>query len=122
MLSIGDVENAIDKLDNKEDEEFKKIFRLLYGQNLKLNLFQRFNVNKIFEIRILSVDSKFRGQGIAKNLLLKSEEIAEQNEFKVIMIYSSKIILLDILFSRSKAIFSHLICTHPKLFFYSFIM
>lgn len=70
-------------MDEKQDKQFKKIFNLLYGENLKLNLFERFDVDKIFEIRILSVDSKFRGQGIAKKLLLKSQEIAEENGFKV---------------------------------------
>lgn len=83
MLSNGDIELAIESLVGKDDEEFKKIFNLLYGENLKLNLFEQFDVDKIFEIRILSVDSKFRGQGIAKQLLLKSQEIAEQNGFKV---------------------------------------
>lgn len=83
VLVNGDLENALEKLTEKGDKQFQKIFNLLYGESLKLNLFERLNVDKIFEMRILSVDAKFRGQGIAKKLLLKSQEIAEQNGFRV---------------------------------------
>lgn len=49
----------MDKLNDVTDENFKKIFKLLYEENLKINLFKQFEVDKIFEIRILSVDSKW---------------------------------------------------------------
>lgn len=83
MLLSGDARHALEGLDDKQDEEFKKIFKFLYGENFKVNLFEQLGVDKIFEVRILSVDSKFRGQGIAKKLLIKSQEIAEENGFKV---------------------------------------
>lgn len=83
MLSTGDARHALENLDDKQDEEFKKIFKFLYGENFKVNLFEQLDVDKIFEVRILSVDSKYRGQGIAKKLLQKSQEVAEQNGFKV---------------------------------------
>lgn len=93
VLLKGDLESALEKLFEKGDKEFQKIFNLLYGQSLRLNLFERLNVDKIFELRILSVDAKFRGQGIAKNLLIKSQEIAEQNGFRVsiVCLYKNQI-------------------------------
>lgn len=83
VLLDGDLKSALEKLNENGDKEFQKIFNLLYGESLKLDLFERLNVDKIFEVRILSVDEKFRGHGIAKNLMLKSQEIAEENGFRV---------------------------------------
>ncbi|XP_058463088.1 uncharacterized protein LOC131437632 [Malaya genurostris] len=78
-----DIEKSLDKLNDIDDENFKKIFKLLYEQNLRINLFKQFDVDRIFEIRILSVDSKFRGQGLAKKLMEKSEEIAVEMGFQI---------------------------------------
>ncbi|XP_065092277.1 arylalkylamine N-acetyltransferase 1 isoform X2 [Ochlerotatus camptorhynchus] len=78
-----DIEQSMNKLNDIQDENFKKIFKLLYEQNLKINLFKQFDVDKIFEIRILSVDSKFRGKGLAKKLIEKSEELALDRGFQV---------------------------------------
>lgn len=41
-------------------------------------------VDKIFEFRILSVDKSYRGQGLAKKLIQKSEEIARKYHCKVV--------------------------------------
>ncbi|XP_055624793.1 arylalkylamine N-acetyltransferase 1-like [Toxorhynchites rutilus septentrionalis] len=79
-----DILQAMEKLNYVYDESFKKIFKLLYEQNLKIDLFNHFNVDKMFEIRILSVDTKFRGQGLAKKLIAKSEEVALEHNIKVI--------------------------------------
>ncbi|XP_037049914.1 dopamine N-acetyltransferase [Bradysia coprophila] len=83
ILLRGDIEEALINLSQLKDERTKKIFRLLYDQNLKLNLFHRFNVDKIFEIRILSVDAKFRGQGLAKELWRRSEVMATECNFQL---------------------------------------
>lgn len=87
ILLRGDIEEALNNVNQLKDERTKKIFRLLYEQNLKLNLFKRFNVDKIFEIRILSVDEKYRGQGLAKELWKQSEKMAEECDFEVILIF-----------------------------------
>lgn len=83
MLHEG-VETSLKRIEALEDAAFKKIFAFLYTHNSRHNLFKEFNVDKIFEIRILSVDSKFRGQGVAKNLLLKCEEIAADNGYRML--------------------------------------
>lgn len=84
ILLKGDLEESLINVNQLKDERTKKIFRLLYDQNLKLNLFKRFNVDKVFEIRILSVDAKCRGQGLAKELWRRSEIMAEECNFQVI--------------------------------------
>lgn len=58
LYGNSDIEHSREKLNDIQDENFKKIFKLLYEQNLKINLFKQFDVDKIFEIRILSVDSR----------------------------------------------------------------
>ena len=79
----GDIENSIEKLDSVSDEKFKTIFSHLYAINKSLNIFQRYEVDCVFECRILSVDSEFRGKGLAIRLAQKSEELARSQGFKV---------------------------------------
>lgn len=78
---------ALNNLHCQPDEKFKKIFNLLYSQNLRVNLFKEFDVNELFEVTILSVNPKFRGQGIAKQLLIQSEQIARDNGFRVCFLF-----------------------------------
>ncbi|GBP10311.1 Dopamine N-acetyltransferase [Eumeta japonica] len=76
-------ENNKRKLQINDDENFKKIFQLLYTLNLKENIFEHFHVEKAFDIRILSVDNLYRGQGIAKGLVKHSEEVAREYDFEL---------------------------------------
>lgn len=73
----------MDIMHQLNDEKFKKIIKLLHTANSRVNLFTELDVDAIFEIRILSVNPNFRGQGVAKHLLNKSEETARNNGFKV---------------------------------------
>lgn len=57
-LHKGEVEESRQKLKNCKDDRFRTIFTLLYDENLKVDLFSQFNVDKMFEVRILSVDSR----------------------------------------------------------------
>lgn len=59
FLYQGDILKAKEKLNRDcKDEKFKKIFNLLYDENLKIDLFKTYNVDKIFELRILSVSDR----------------------------------------------------------------
>lgn len=73
----------MEDLQQQRNDKFSKILNFLHSQDLKVNLFEDFNVDKLFEICIMSVDPKLRGQGIAKQLLLMSEEVARKGCFKV---------------------------------------
>lgn len=51
---------------------------------MKFDLFEKLKVERVFEYRILSVDKTYRGQGLAKRLMQKSEEIARKYHCKVV--------------------------------------
>lgn len=59
---------------------------LLFSHNADVQLFKKYDVEKIFELRILSVDSDFRGRGLGQALVKKSEELARENGFTVSII------------------------------------
>ncbi|XP_039959838.1 arylalkylamine N-acetyltransferase 1 [Bactrocera neohumeralis] len=92
-----DILQAHERIELSDDERYKKIFRLLNEHNLRANIFGNFNVARAFEVRMLSVDGRFRGQGIAKELVRRSETIARDFEFKLMKadatgIFSQKIL------------------------------
>ncbi|XP_050303266.1 arylalkylamine N-acetyltransferase 1-like [Anthonomus grandis grandis] len=79
----GDTEKSIEETNAIENLQYRRIFGLLNDVNMELDLFSKYNVDKIFDIRILSVDSNYRGKGIAKDLFMHSEAIARKNGFKL---------------------------------------
>lgn len=83
-LQYEDVETSWKEIEALDDDAFKKILVFLYTHNARHNLFKDFNVDKIFEVRILSVDPKFRGRGVAKKLLLECDEYAAENGFRLL--------------------------------------
>lgn len=85
ILKKGEREEAERRLAELNDEKFKVIFGLLYKVNEKIDLFSKYEVDELFECRILSVDEKFRGMGLANVLIKDSIEIARNAGFKVIV-------------------------------------
>jgi len=83
ILKKGEREEAERRLEELDDEKFKMIFRLLYKVNDKVDLFAKYNVDELFECRILSVDANYRGKGLASILMTDSEKIAKNAGFKV---------------------------------------
>ncbi|CAH2006044.1 unnamed protein product [Acanthoscelides obtectus] len=65
---------------------FHRIFGLLNNVNKQVDLFSKYNVDKIFDLRILSVDAQFRGRGVAKELFSRSEIIAEEYGFQLMKV------------------------------------
>ena len=90
----GDIAAAKAKLKTMADIKFRKIFDLLYGVNGSLDLFTQHGVDKIFECRILSVDKRFRGRGLARELLRRSEVTARESGFKVLNFPLSQVPML----------------------------
>ncbi|XP_075233267.1 arylalkylamine N-acetyltransferase-like 7 [Lycorma delicatula] len=80
----GDYETELENLKTVKDEKFKRIFTLLFGASKDADLFNKYGVNELFEIRILSVDKKYRNKGIANKLFARSLELAKKNGFKVL--------------------------------------
>ncbi|CAK9806794.1 Arylalkylamine N-acetyltransferase 1 [Anthophora plagiata] len=83
ILKKGEREEAERRLAELNDEKFKIIFGLLYKVNEKIDLFSKYNVDELFECRILSVDENFRGKGLANVLMADSIETAKNAGFKV---------------------------------------
>ncbi|KAJ8942090.1 hypothetical protein NQ314_010163 [Rhamnusium bicolor] len=78
----GDVEHSLEEMKSIDNIAYQRIFGLLNTVNKELDLFGKYKVDKIFELRILSVDSNYRGKGLAKELFSRSELIAEEYGFK----------------------------------------
>jgi GNAT superfamily N-acetyltransferase len=58
---------------------FRKILQLLAAVERRSDVFGKFpDVDKLVEVRILSVDSAMRGRGIAKALLEKSTSVLSE--------------------------------------------
>ncbi|CAD6208931.1 GSCOCG00010745001-RA-CDS [Cotesia congregata] len=92
----GDREEAVRRLEELDDEKFKIIFGLLYKVSEKVDLFEKYNTEELFECRILSVDEEFRGRGLANVLMADTVDVAKRAGFKVIKadatgIYSQKV-------------------------------
>lgn len=80
-----DIEEADKEIKSIDNVQYQRIFGLLHDVNKELDLFNKYDVDKIFELRILSVGTKFRGRGLAKQLFMRSEVLAEEAGFKVII-------------------------------------
>ncbi|KAI5717626.1 hypothetical protein M8J77_008756 [Diaphorina citri] len=71
-----------------EDEcahpKFKIILKFLKWLDKKNDIFSKFNINKYLDISILSTDSAYRGQGIAKKLVYESIDLAADNDIHLV--------------------------------------
>ncbi|EZA61235.1 hypothetical protein X777_08447 [Ooceraea biroi] len=98
IVKKGEREEAEKRLAELDDEKFKTIFRLLYKVNEKIDLFTKYDVDELFECRILSVDERYRGKGLANILMADSVKTAKSAGFKVCKadatgLYSQKVCL-----------------------------
>ncbi|CAH4031715.1 unnamed protein product [Pieris brassicae] len=71
------------KIHKSTDEKFKKIFTILYTVSDDLDLFSTYQVDCLLECRIISVSDKARGRGLARELMKRSIEIANEHNFRV---------------------------------------
>lgn len=62
-----------DYIKNCANPKFKKILKLLNHVDKEANLSKKYPEQKIMELRIISVDGSWRGRGIAKSLVEKTE-------------------------------------------------
>ncbi|KAH8386882.1 hypothetical protein KR093_003265, partial [Drosophila rubida] len=106
VLLPGDTEKALDKLQFSCDKNYKKIFELLYRHSLQVDLFKCFNVERIFDVRILSVDARYRGQGIAKELVRRTELVARESDYHLLKADATGIFSQKILRSHGFEVFS----------------
>ncbi|KAK3912823.1 Dopamine N-acetyltransferase [Frankliniella fusca] len=84
VLLPDDLSASQAKLAEMDDAKFRRIFGLLYSVNRRLDLFTKYGVDRIFECRILSVDNRYRGRGLARQLLERSIETARAAGFQLV--------------------------------------
>nr|XP_036676107.1 dopamine N-acetyltransferase isoform X1 [Drosophila suzukii] len=106
ILKPDDTAKALEKLDSSGDAHFRKIFEMLHRHNLKHNLFEHFDVESMFDVRILSVDSSYRGQGIANELVKRSVAVARKNGFRLMKADATGIFSQKIFRSNGFEVFS----------------
>ncbi|XP_037726858.1 dopamine N-acetyltransferase isoform X1 [Drosophila subpulchrella] len=106
ILKPDDTAKALEKLDSSGDAYFRKIFEMLHKHNLKHNLFEHFDVESMFDVRILSVDSCYRGQGIANELVKRSVAVARKNGFRLMKADATGIFSQKIFRSNGFEVFS----------------
>ncbi|KAE8745157.1 hypothetical protein FOCC_FOCC008223 [Frankliniella occidentalis] len=72
----------------RPEEQFNQVRRLLMRTSAQGNVFAQVpaDVDKIFDIFILSVDGSWRGKGIAKKLLDQSREIAQSEQHRLMRV------------------------------------
>ncbi|XP_065160997.1 arylalkylamine N-acetyltransferase 1-like isoform X3 [Atheta coriaria] len=83
---VGVSVNAVDRPSDGQEEaedcgnpKFQKIINLLMTIDCEVDIFNRYkDVNSVMNCKILSVDSTWRGRGIAKQLLDKTRDVARQ--------------------------------------------
>ncbi|XP_067011556.2 arylalkylamine N-acetyltransferase 1 isoform X2 [Anabrus simplex] len=69
------------------NSKFRKILKLLATVEKRADLFNRFpDVDKLMEVRVLSVDGAHRGRGIATALLNKTRDVAKKEGFPMVRV------------------------------------
>lgn len=74
------------------------MMKFLCAENAKVDLFTQFKVNYIFELRYLSVYSKYRAIGLAKRLISRSITEASFHNYTVSLLPSRIVLLCKIFF------------------------
>ncbi|CAH1713345.1 unnamed protein product [Aphis gossypii] len=76
--------------DTKDNTKFNIITEFLDKVEREADVFQKFpNVDRVMDIKIISVDESFRGQGVCKALIDKTIEIALENKCPMVYVECS---------------------------------
>lgn len=82
MMCPGAMERELAEL-GEPKSAFDKILYLKYTANLKVNLFEKFGVDAIYEMKMASVDEKYQCPNIGFEALKLDEQIAREAGYKV---------------------------------------
>lgn len=66
-----------------KDQKLQKIFNFLGNADFDVDALTHYNLNSILELKILSVDVRFRGRRIASKLYEITENFARNKGFQV---------------------------------------
>ncbi|PSN44770.1 Dopamine N-acetyltransferase [Blattella germanica] len=83
----GHLDEMQSNADNCSNQRFRKILQLLVAVERGAEVFNKYpDIDRLIEVRILSVDTSMRGRGIAKALLEKTRELATQLGFPLMRV------------------------------------
>ncbi|XP_020708199.2 arylalkylamine N-acetyltransferase 1 isoform X2 [Athalia rosae] len=77
-------EGEPDYVKNCANPKFKKILKLLNHVDAQANLSKRYPDKRVLEFRIISVDGSWRGRGVARALVEKTETMAKDLGFHIL--------------------------------------
>lgn len=78
----GMVENALAEYQDPQ-KPFEKILYLKAKANAKVNLFEKYDVDAIYEVKMASIDEKYRNSNFISDALKMNEKIAREAGFQV---------------------------------------
>lgn len=80
IMRRNDVNNGCDSENYKESSKFSYIKTFLYKAEREVDVFSQYpNVDHIMDMKIITVDKAYRGQGVCKALIGKSKYIKVEN-------------------------------------------
>lgn len=83
MMCPGSIERELEAL-GEPKTAFEKLLYVKYKANLKVNLFEKFGVVAIYEMKMASVDEQFQCPNIGFEALKMDEQIARDAGYKVL--------------------------------------
>lgn len=85
------IRETLKEADNTPNKKWAEYLRLYARLDLNANIFERYEVDRLFHVSALAVDSDYRGLSIAYTLVQKSFELAKSERFKLCSINCSSI-------------------------------
>ncbi|KAL0266722.1 UNVERIFIED_CONTAM: hypothetical protein PYX00_009190 [Menopon gallinae] len=69
------------------NDKFRKVMNLLIESDRQTDIFSRYpKLDSLLDVKIISVDTNWRGMGICKALLEKTREVAKEQGFQVVKV------------------------------------
>lgn len=85
-MSVSAIELPIHKdpkMECNRRKSYNQMCDLIEDLNGSVDLFFKFNIERIFTVHILSVHIHFRKSGLFEEIVRRTEKLAEQNNFEV---------------------------------------
>ncbi|KAK9875610.1 hypothetical protein WA026_009409 [Henosepilachna vigintioctopunctata] len=82
----GEAEEELEKMKYSDDIKYNRLMGLIYSNNVEVELFKKYNVDELFDLRILTVDHHYRGKGLAQKLLEVSEQLAMEKGYTLLKV------------------------------------
>lgn len=89
LMCPGTVEKELAELSDPQ-KPFEKILYMKAKANSKVNLFEKYGVDAIYDVKMASVDEKYQDPSVVSDALKMDEKIAREAGFKVFFFNQAK--------------------------------